>query len=395
MKRNFCLYLFLFSLLLTACNTQGVENSGKKESVLEEQAEKWEVTDLYDNKVLLDINNVPEIDKSENMRVKMIRFEYPTDYIQVYNGHCYYMSYKEGIYTIYMDHGKVVGKFRSEGRYAVVGCTKYKEDFYVLYRDKEDHPEVSYVLEFGVVDFENQLIRRLHSTGDFFTSICNDQVFYYYDGAITVKDFEGNLIKIINIPEEWCGIWIGKKNLYYSMMNETEIKIQINYVDQNTEKAGTILEYERDKTLLSKFNSALLVKLGDTVYLEEYLGNDDFYSSLYIIDAKKKKIESVSSYVKIWTASDRYVFYTDKKHMIHRWDKKSGEDKKISKIKTGDINCVGDKLYIREYDEYIDGDEFEDDCDDYDDYLTENESTAHYIYTMDFEGKNVSEVEAY
>ena len=93
--RRFCLYLYLFSLLLTACNAQGVENSGKKESVLEEQAEKWEVTDLYDNKVLLDINNVPEIDKSENMRVKMIRFEYPTDYFQVYNGHCYYMSYIE------------------------------------------------------------------------------------------------------------------------------------------------------------------------------------------------------------------------------------------------------------------------------------------------------------
>ena len=158
MKRKILCAACLISILLTACNAQTAEDTDKNEVIPEEQSEKWEVTDLYGNKALLDIDNIAEMDKSENAEVGMEYFEYPADYIQVQDGHCYYMSYKDGIYTIYMDHGKVFGKFRSEDCYAVVGCTKYKEDFYVLYRDKKDY-KISYVLEFGVVDFKNQSIK--------------------------------------------------------------------------------------------------------------------------------------------------------------------------------------------------------------------------------------------
>lgn len=361
---------------MTACNTQAVNNVNKNEAVQEKQSIKWEITDISGKQQMLDIGHVMEMDQSMG---SMADFYYLADYAQNYQGHFYYMSVADEVYTIYKDHGEEVGRFRCDG-YDLLGCTKYEDHFYVKFQDKKE----DMIYEFGVVDFENESIKSLHQTGDFGISIYKDEVYYCYDNRITVKNFEGNVVKTFDFPDE-CSrgmVGIDEKNLYYTINDEEKGTIRFLCVNRDTGGKSTVFEYKRNKSV-PEFKGAMLEKRGNTIYLEERVGLNamENYFCLYIIDEKKKKMQMVSAYVDDWEESKQYVFYTDKHHTIHRWDKENGKEKVISKIKAEEIFCVADELYVREYDKLMD--------EGLEEWDPRTDTLQQDIYTMDFDGKNV------
>lgn len=102
------------------------------------------------------------------------------------------------------------------------------------------------------------------------------------------------------------------------------------------------------------------------------------------------KIRRFSIYTqKKWTVSDDYIFYTDKKHRIHRWNKEDGKEKVINKIKAGDIKCTGLELYVREYDSNFIGNL---DDDNVDDYFMEIQDIKSNKFVMDLAGRNVEKI---
>lgn len=392
MKQRIILCTFLFSLLLTACNAQGVENTDKNEIIPEQQSEMWEVADITGNKVMLDVSNVEEM----GQRVEMDYAYDPSAYGQVYDGHYYYMLCENKLYTIYMDHGTKVGSFQCSDVYDIQKCVKYGDEFYVVYSGRV-----------GVIDFESQKVRRLFNITTEFgkafdVSICHDQIFVTERTEFSETystDLQGNLMKSFKTPKvseeykSWTDpgdpLGMDEKNLYYSIEDPGRKRVQILYVNQNTGKTGKVFEYTRDSRF--EFGSVTgIVKCGDTVYIEERIKND--LKCLYIIDKKSKKMQIAASTMMDWTMSERYVFYMDQKRRIHRWDKESGKDKAISEIEAYDINCAGDELYVTEYNDYFEenAENIKDDGDyTKGDYYVDIEMGRMNKYTMDFEGKNV------
>ena len=270
-------------------------------------------------------------------------------------------------------------------------------------------------IRFGEIDFKNQKIKRLFKidVGSSGASICHNQLFLPdFDGytGIYSCDFQGNYNKKFkppHMPEEykyWYGaklpIAIDKKNIYYNMIDPEGKKVQVIYVNQNTGEMGQVFEYTRDvqsEYVGSKFSLNRIAKYDDTIYIEETVR--DYSHCLYIIDGKRKKMQKVTSSIKDWTISEQYVFYTDQKDTIHRWDKETEEDKVISKIKAYDIKWVGDELYVQEYNDYYDVDEEEieiavDSGMDYsaDEFYKMLEAGKMDIYTMDFDGGNIKKI---
>lgn len=358
--------------------------SGDASVIEKKESEKWEITDVSGNKQKLDVSNVMDINQNV-IHMGATYFYYPAEYVQSYKGHYYYMTYNDHAYTIYRDQGKIIGKFKCD-KNMLVGCAKYEDNFYVLYKE-DSEAQISSVREFGIVDFEKQSIKPLCYTGEFGISIYNYQIYLFYNNEMYIQDFQGNQRKSFDFPEDWYSVSIGEKNLYYDRMEEEKEHVQIFYIDLKTNEKGIVFEYDRDKSL-PQFKGASIEKCGDLVYLEEEVGNNEIrrHSCLYIIDNTSKDMQLITSHAEDWTASGQYVFYTDKKHFIHRWDQKSGEDLVIYKKRVGDLKCAGDQLYAREYHIALDDDNYDDCPDDYD---AEIEGIEPHIYAMDFEGKNV------
>lgn len=160
-KRNICLCICMIAILLTSCNNselQNISDNNDHGRIEEEEQEKWEVTDASGNKQVLDISNVMEM----NQEVDMKYIYYPAEYAQVSDGHYYYMTYADRIYTIFMDHGTKIGNFSVKDGYVLEGCAKYKDKFYVTYCEENENSDEE-VMEFGWIDFENKTVQHLYT----------------------------------------------------------------------------------------------------------------------------------------------------------------------------------------------------------------------------------------
>lgn len=399
MNRKLCLCICMVTCLLVSCNNPKLQKASDNNHTnsIQKKQQNWEVTDISENKQVLKISHVMEM----NQRVDMEYINYPAEYAQVSDGHYYYMTYGDKTYTIFMDHGKKVGNFCIKDGYVLEGCAKYKDKFYVTYSEENenfDEEGDSEDKEFGWVDFENRTVQHLYTEkmGDssfFYTAICSDQ--FYLTDAYTqetlIKDFEGKYIKSIQTPEKGGNWWkaslygVDGKNLYYHSINSDKDRNKVICVNQNTGKKETVFEYEIDKVSSEEVHGVSeMMKCGGTVFITETVGLDTHHR-LYIIDSKKKEMQLVSSHIEDWTVSDDYIFYTDKKHRIHRWDKEDGKEKVISKIKAGNIKCTDTELYVREYDSNIIDNLNEDSADD---YFTEIEGVKSNRFVMNFDGRN-------
>ena len=85
-----------------------------------------------------------------------------------------------------------------------------------------------------------------------------------------------------------------------------------------------------------------------------------------------------------FSTNRKYIFYLDKKYQLHRVDKKTRKDVKLSKKKWMSVYATDEKIYLVEYDEDIVGAYWQEDEGDVvqdHDYPGENA-----LYCMDFQG---------
>ena len=329
--------------------------------------EIWEVTDICGEKKLLDVSNVPESGAS-------VAFDYifpPARHGQVYEGHYYYLRREKSSYILYQDEGKKVGSFKANSKYDVIGWAKYG-DMFLVRRDSQ---------EIGVADLKKGTLDMLGTIAISPAEICNDRIFIYGEekDLIYTIDLQGNVIK----NYKWEGddrryYAVDEKNLYFMENPHDWENNKYICVDLQTDEKHTIFEYTRDVLNEPRDNyrvsSEIFKNHGDVFVLDNFSD----INVLYIITENEKKMKEIINFSEIFTMNDKYIFYTDTKSRIHRWNRKNGKDKIISSFRAGELQCTDDKLFVQEYVEWPDGDPFD-----------PFETDAASLYVMDLDGKNM------
>ena len=332
--------------------------------------EIWEVTDICGEKKLLDVSNVPELYSSVTFG-----FFPPARHGQVYEGHYYYLRREKSSYILYQDEGKKAGSFKANSKYEVAGWAKYGDKFYV----RLQNPDKIGAEELGVANLKKGTLDILGTIGIFSAEICNDSIFMHpkKDWIYTI-DLQGNVIK----NYKWEGddrryYAVDEKNLYFMENPFDWANNKYICVDLQTDEEHTIFEYTRDVLNEPRDNyrvsSEIFKNHGDVFVLDNFSD----INVLYIITENEKKMKEIINF-SICTMNDKYIFYTDTKSRIHRWNRKNGKDKMISSFRAGELQCTDDKLFVQEYVEWPDGDPFD-----------PFETDAASLYVMDLDGKNM------
>ena len=333
--------------------------------------EIWEVTDICGEKKLLDVSNVPELYSSVTFG-----FFPPARHGQVYEGHYYYLRREKSSYILYQDEGKKAGSFKANSKYEVAGWAKYGDKFYV----RLQNPDKIGAEELGVANLKKGTLDILGTIGIFSAEICNDSIFMYpkKDWIYTI-DLQGNVIK----NYKWEGddrryYAVDEKNLYFMENPFDWANNKYICVDLQTDEKHTIFEYTRDVLNEPRDNyrvsSEIFKNHGDVFVLDNFSD----INVLYIITENEKKMKEIINFSEIFTMNDKYIFYTDTKSRIHRWNRKNGKDKMISSFRAGELQCTDDRLFVQEYVDWPDGDP-DDPC----------ETDAASLYVMDLDGKNM------
>lgn len=395
-KKGISVFLSIMLLSLTACgNGQQLkesknevvsgcsvnENSTKKREVdkdnIIEGRDIWKVTDIMGERKQLNISDVPEFATSVNLNF----LNYPGEYMQMYRGHLYFLRYEDSCYNIYKDEGEKIGSFTvDKGR--VTGCAKYGKRFFVRWKDDQSDIE-----ELGIVNFRQRTIDILYPIGTFPANICKNNLYFSEEARVFIKDLQGKVLRNFK-EEEDDSRWffnVDSKKIYYLADRNEEEKIRFICQDQQTDTVKTIFEYKRNIKKSPPYylrkESEIFKQCGD-VFLKEAYMDDIAYSVLYVIPKKKKHMIKISNYALHWAINDKYVFYTDKKGWIHRWNRVTEKDKIISKFESGALCCTDKKLFVQEF-------SMEYDTDAIDDY---DYTFAPCVYVMDIDGRNMKHI---
>ena len=212
------------------------------------------------------------------------------------------------------------------------------------------------------------------------------KIFHSLDGGeeadIDVMDLEGNLIESKMKPRHYRGGFYLGANWHCDKKEGDEIEFYCwNFEYGKPGDERKVFSYKPvPDTSLGEFYGASMREDGKDIFiLENYSKGFD----LYVIRSGAKKMQRVDKGgIKRYIFHKMYVFYTDRKHRIHRWDRKSGEDRIISTIEAMRLHCTDKGLYVNAYNKWL--------ADPDDESFGEDETTA--IYYMDLDGKNVKKI---
>lgn len=345
---------------------------------------KWQIKDLRNKKRQISFF---ETDLLENSCVEMELSYYATQYSQVKEDDYYYARYTgDAQYSIYRNTGEFVGKFNLQKEQYIYGYAKYGDIFYVNIGAKDINN--NYKDFFCRVDMEKEKVDIIYEYPDWSIKdsvlFCNSKI---YINDYEVLDICGKRDRILSFNEK------DNKQIQYVLNNKMylsgvkEAKDIVFYCYDIDEKSREeYFRYSFDSPNSKwKFDSAELeVKHGDIYICEIYYdGGISYRKKLYMIPAKTQKMQKVSDdYIENYAVAKKYVFYTDSNHKIHKYSISTQKDSIIGDIKAMDIACTKEGLYVQKYNE---------DLVDSESNITDDSSCG--LYFMDFDGKNVVEIE--
>ena len=374
-------------------NVSGTSISDTEDS---EQIENlsWRVVDLDGKKRKLDLFGLNFLEESG---IRMEFFNYATEYFQMADDNFYYMN---SIETIYKNKGQLVGKFGgNKGR--TTGCVKYGDSFYVSsqFEDVMEYSKEKIWREtLSKINLQTHNTTAIYEfpsdkyTGDVYFFNRHIYITNYTDNCIEELALNGQRKRVISFDRKKLNIisepiqYIIKNKVFLNGIKKDNEIIFYNF-DIEMQKKKEMFRYSYTPTEHGKwkFDSAELeVKHGNIYICEIYHdGEISYRKKLYMIPAKTKKMQKVSdSYIEKYAVSEKYVFYTDNNHKIHKYSISTQKDSVISDIKAMDIACAKEGLYVQKYNE---------DLADSESNLTYDSSCG--LYFMDFDGKNVVEIQ--
>lgn len=406
-----------------------IENSGREEKICQqilsrESIQPVKVTDETGKKCTLKLAKLNEKDTGVYFREAD-----PTSVFgQIDNGHYYYLkSNGKREYKICRDEDVFVGEFTLDYGY-ISGFAKYQNDFYAFITIEEGEAEVETTRQALVrVDLKNKKVQSIIDDYEktenadsqdnyFWADHLYDysalyQQYIYHDSRDEVIDKKldyqpyksGKSLQRFSINNK------EKREKILSTSNMNEAKPYLTFVDGqilygrqkgekvylyaydlNTKKESEILCYKRKKAYKCYGVPPFHPTNYDCVFVtmdETYI-----YCQEFAIPRKGGKMQPLLRNAgEYWggqfafSTNRKYIFYLDKKYQLHRVDKKTRKDVKLSKKKWMSVYATDEKIYLVEYDENIVGAYWqEDEGDVVQDHDFPGENA---LYCMDFQGE--------
>ena len=302
---------------------------------------------------------------------------FSSDFVHA-DGHYYYLQTgKEGKYTIYRDKRVVVGNFfLKEG--TVVGFAKAGEDFFASIMQWEEDPVTFDIenLRYDVVriNLETESVEVLLENCVAIGIVGHENIdvdeitFYrgrmYYDSREDAqsKSDPGEFLICRNLDN------IDQQNKITSTEQMNEAKPYLTFIDgkilygrqkgkevslymfdMETQEQTRLLRYKRKKAYVRYSTLS-----NDSVLL--LVDNDYIYCQDMAIPRKGGKIQPLLKkalrYLHggeiAFSSNKKYIFYLDKKYKLHRIDKRTGQDTLISDKKLMSVQCMEDRIYVKE-----------------------------------------------
>ena len=406
-----------------------IEKSGREKKICQqilsrESIQPVKVTDETGKKCTLKLAKLNEKDTGVYFREAD-----PTSVFgQIDNGHYYYLkSNGKRKYKICRDEDVFVGEFTLDYGY-ISGFAKYQNDFYAFITIEEGEAEVETTRQALVrVDLKNKKVQSIIDDYEktenadsqdnyFWADHLYDysalyQQYIYHDSRDEVIDKKldyqpyksGKSLQRFSINNK------EKREKILSTSNMNEAKPYLTFVDGqilygrqkgkkvylyaydlNTKKESEILCYKRKKAYKCYGVPPFHPTNYDCVFVtmdETYI-----YCQEFAIPRKGGKMQPLLRNAgEYWggqfafSTNRKYIFYLDKKYQLHRVDKKTRKDVKLSKKKWMSVYATDEKIYLVEYDENIVGAYWQEDEGDVvqdHDYPGENA-----LYSMDFQGE--------
>lgn len=406
-----------------------IEKSGREEKICQqilsrESIQPVKVTDETGKKCTLKLAKLNEKDTGVYFREAD-----PTSVFgQIDNGHYYYLkSNGKRKYKICRDEDVFVGEFTLDYGY-ISGFAKYQNDFYAFITIEEGEAEVETTRQALVrVDLKNKKVQSIIDDYEKTENADSQDNYFWadhlYDYSALYQQYiyHDSRDEVIDKKLDYQPYKSGKalqrfsinnkekreKILSTSNMNEAKPylafvdgqilygrqkgkKVYLYAYDLNTKKESEILCYKRKKAYKCYGVPPFHPTNYDCVFVtmdETYI-----YCQEFAIPRKGGKMQPLLRNAgEYWggqfafSTNRKYIFYLDKKYQLHRVDKKTRKDVKLSKKKWMSVYATDEKIYLVEYDENIVGAYWqEDEGDVVQDHDFPGENA---LYCMDFQGE--------
>ena len=249
------------------------------------------------------------------------------------------------------------------------GLSKYKVRYRCFSKNYGSYfPYTYYKNNMYFCTFEGEESERLYyQTHDWYDLVDEEYPEYLTSFDIDLSGTEGK--------NQLCGyeqfgtdnnLFFMDNKIYYGVMEG--VMAQIYCYDLINKTNFKVLEFE----CTVKSNEKQVLEMDDTF----------IYFKNYMIPLSGGKIIKKNVGISLFSHNERFVFYIDNKKKLHKINKKdTSKDIIISGHKFTSVYCTEDRLYLKDVDHLVYDEE---------DPL---EAAKVYIYTMDFEGKNLKKIE--
>lgn len=284
---------------------------------------------------------------------------------QISDGHYYYFQTgKEGKYTIYRDKRVVVGNFFVKDG-TVIGFAKAGEDFFANIMHVKEN--ISY--DTVRINLEAEGVEALLENYADVDDITIYRGNMYYDSGMVEPWYMGggygpgeflirrNLDNIdqankitsteqMNEAKPYLTYIDGK--ILYGRQKGKEVSLYL--FDMETQEQTELIRYKRKKAYArtsTLSNDSVVVTVDD----------DYIYCQDMVIPRKGGKMQPLLKNAlrrdffggaMLFSSNKKYIFYLDKKYKLHRIDKKTGQDTIISDKKLMSVQCMEDRIYVKE-----------------------------------------------
>ena len=301
---------------------------------------------------------------------------------QISDGHYYYLHVGGGgKYTIYQDKRVVVGHFFiKEGD--VVGFAKAGEDFLANIMHVEEHPvtfDVENITHDTVrINLETESVEVLLKNCADFGNVGDERInvddimFYrgsmYYDSREDVQWEAGgeyepgaflisrNLDNIEQQNKMTCTEQMNEAKPYLTFVDGKILygkqkgkEVSLYMFDLETREQTDLIRYKRKKAYVrystSSYDSVLLSVDNDYIYCQDMAIPRKGGKMQPLL---KNALRNLNGGEIIFSSNKKYIFYLDKKYKLHRIDKKTGQDIRIGDKKLMSVQCMEDRIYVKE-----------------------------------------------
>lgn len=303
-----------------------------------------------------------------------------------------YLDKENATYTVYRDKGEKVKTFTTKGE--LEACILYQNKFYF---DKISFNQLT-------LDRTYQF-QRLEEDGN-----CSDLTKYTYNVNDILRAGEGHNFIIYEDKVYRCETIDGSTRLVRVKDDGSEEILTQPIIGLQQANAGSELNYmvvdgkmyfavsKMEKTMLYYIDLATGEQVKFYSYEKEYgeeeplpvlsMDSDFIYCgedriSIQTGEVKQYPLNDFGTF----TSTKQYIFYVDKKHQLHRVDKKTDKDRIITTRKITQVNATEEGLFVEQYDKNL---EKEIEADE--EFMWYNYYPANRYY-MNFDGKNVKKID--